>query len=164
MKNVTNFMAKSAVVLFLFLASKMSFAQSKTDLVNWITSQRGIETLAVAAHPSDGPNYVSYNIISTSSTQVVIRITYPGFFGNYWDEYTISIDTYDGKAYFSHMSFREQKPDPITGPCQNCRTPSPYRVSNHYYAGPEDLWGTPLNDGDKCCFKLTDTFLDYWQN
>ena len=160
MKNVTNFMAKSAVVLFLFLASKMSFAQSRTDLVNWITSQRGIEKLAVAVHPSDGPNYVSYSIVSTSSTQVVIRITYPGFWGNYWDEYTISIDTYDGKAYFSHMSFREQKPD---GPCMHCSTPSPYRVRNHYNADTEDLWGTPLDCGDKCCFIITDACLDYWQ-
>lgn len=164
MKKIGNFFVKSTLILCLLVTCQVGSAQTWDNMVSWLTSSRGIRALAVAAHPKDGADYSNATVISKSSTEVVIKITFPGIFGNYWDEYTIIKGTYNGKTYFKDITFREQKPDPVTGPFMNLNLPSYYRVLNHYNADMEDLYGGSLSRGEKGAFVILDAFLDYWQN
>ena len=156
------------MVAMLLMYSQFGSAQTWTDMVNWLKSSSGMSTLAELAHPIDGAkDNVSYRFVSSNSNEVVIKITYQGFFISYTDTYTIRKGLYRGKPYFRRIIIDEVR-DPVSGAFMGIdRIGIGYELTydgislNELYGG---LDFNNLSRGEKGAFALFAYFLMYYDD
>ena len=165
MKKAYSFLKIGMVALFL-MCCQLGHAQTWNDMVNWLQSSNGMRTLALLAHPSDGQkSNVEYNFVRSNSEEVVIKITYEGWFTYYTDTYTIKKGTYNGKPYFRRILIDEVW-DPVTGAFMGMdRFGLGYALV--YNGIPfSRLYGdvdfSNLSRGEKGAYALFAYFLDYY--
>lgn len=152
------------VVMFVFFVLGVRCqAQSWSDMTSWFRN-RGYELLAVYAHPTD--DMVSHEIVSTSSSNIIVKIRFEGIIRYYTCKYEIIRGDYDGVTFFKTVKVLDEGSFPTSFDAWNMMP----RAFSSIYSQMDDvmpkLYGersfNDLSLGKQAAFALFVEFLSYY--
>lgn len=145
-------------MVFLFVGLNCKAQYSKSDMTRWFKN-RGVEYLARYAHPNPSNNYLSYNLVSESSSCITVEIFYRGIVAGYSCRYDVYFSSAQGIPYFSNVVCTKEG-------CMwaDCFQNWEYGNYSRYYTNYSSLYGPSsfydLSSGKKAAFALTYEFLN----
>ena len=161
-KTITKRMKALALIVTFVFVGITSQAQNirSSNLISWFRNQ-GIEYLAGYAHFNNPMQ--SYEIISTSSSNIIVRIYFEGFLVDYSSKYEVEIGSYNGQSYFKNVRVMSEG---CARPSFNAWEDLPKAYSVLYDSDFEDLYGSSywggLSSGRKAACALFMEFLAYY--